>query len=282
MKIKKNKVLLITIIFVLFVLCITITSYSLRKDRKLSFPEKSIKDIGVFFGETIYKPVRFFKDTINYIVDKDDIYDEYNELKKEKDNYETTKAELEELKRENKKLKDMLKIDNNLSDYNIINASVVSRDPGYFYSILTIDKGSTKGIKKNMAVTTSEGVIGYIKDVSNYSSTVQLISIKNLKTSISVKINVNEDEVDTGLLTGYDRKKNVYIIEGLSYTGKIKEGTLVTTTGYNKEFPSGLIIGKVKNITTDNFDLARIVEVKPAVNFNDIEYVRIIDKELTK
>lgn len=282
MKLKKNKIIIIALIFVFTILCISITSYSLRKDRELTFPEKSIKDIGIFFSDTIYKPVRFIKDSFNYIVGKDKIYDEYNELKKEKDNYESTKAKLEEVKRENKKLKDMLKIDNNLSDYKVINASVVSRNPGYFYSILTIDKGNIHGIKKDMAVTTSNGVIGYIKDVSNYSSTVQLITVKNLKTSISVKIKINDEETDTGLLTGYDSKKNIFIIEGVSYIGEIKEGSLVTTTGYNKEFPSGLIIGYVKNVTTDNFDLARIIEVKPASNFNDIEYVRIIDKDLTR
>ena len=44
-------------------------------------------------------------------------------------------------------------------------------------------------------------------------------------------------------------------------------------------FPSGLIVGKVKEVTTDNFDLSKVVEVKSSVDFNDIDYVTVLKRK---
>ena len=56
---------------------------------------------------------------------------------------------------------------------------------------------------------------------------------------------------------------------------------MVMTTGLGSNFPAGIYIGKVVNITTDNFDLTKIVEVKSDVNFDDINYVTILKKEVS-
>ena len=43
-------------------------------------------------------------------------------------------------------------------------------------------------------------------------------------------------------------------------------------------FPSGLLIGKVEKITTDNFDLSKVIEVKSSVNYDDIDYVTVVKR----
>ena len=53
---------------------------------------------------------------------------------------------------------------------------------------------------------------------------------------------------------------------------------MVTTTGMGDIFPSGILIGTVKRVSTDNFDLARTVEVEPYVDFDDINYVTILKR----
>ena len=44
-------------------------------------------------------------------------------------------------------------------------------------------------------------------------------------------------------------------------------------------FPSGLIIGKVKKVTTDNFDLSKVALVKSPVNFDDLDYVTVLKRK---
>ena len=52
----------------------------------------------------------------------------------------------------------------------------------------------------------------------------------------------------------------------------------MTTTGLADEFPSGILLGKVESISTDNFDLARTVHVKSDIDFNGISYVTILKR----
>ena len=63
------------------------------------------------------------------------------------------------------------------------------------------------------------------------------------------------------------------MIEGISDNAEIKNGAKVVTTGLSEVFPSGILIGEVKNVTKDKYDLARAVEVTPSVNFNDINNI---------
>ena len=54
---------------------------------------------------------------------------------------------------------------------------------------------------------------------------------------------------------------------------------MVTTTGLTDYFPSGLLIGKVSKIVKDEYDLSSIVEVTPAVNFENISTVVALNRK---
>ena len=94
---------------------------------------------------------------------------------------------------------------------------------------------------------------------------------------ISVKI-VDGDSFYYGLLIGYEN--GVYKIEGVSEVNKVSIGNLVTTTGLTDYFPGGLLIGSVKRVVKDEYDLTAIIEVEPSVNFNNIEIVTILDRKI--
>ena len=81
-----------------------------------------------------------------------------------------------------------------------------------------------------------------------------------------------------GLLTGYKKSQNVFILEGIADNVEIPKNAIVTTTGMGKTFPSGLLVGRIKKVTTDNFDLAKIVEVTPAANFDELDYVAVVKR----
>ena len=171
-----------------------------------------------------------------------------------------------------------MELNTTMTEGTYVNATTINRNIDYWYQNITIDKGSKKEIKKGNAVINSNGLIGYIDTTSNYYSTVKLLTAENLSHKISVKIEVGDSYV-YGLLTYYDSSSNLFKIEGISENTGVPKDAIVTTTGLGNEFPAGLIVGYVDSVALDNFELAKTVYIKPAVNFEDISYVTVIIKE---
>ena len=266
------------LIVVVIALVLTLLAASLKEDRDLNPVEKVAKDIGTVVLKVVSSPFNFVQDKIDEAIEKNNLYEKYKELKNKEEQVDSVIAQNENLQNEIDKLKETLELNTILSDKVFLNATVVSRNIGYWYDEITIDKGSKNGIEKGMAVVTSKGLIGQITKVSNYSSTVKLLSNENMSDKISVKIKVGDDYV-YGLISMYDSKTNTYTVEGISENVDIEKGADVVTTGMGTVFPSGLMVGTAQKVTTDNFDLSKVVEVKASVDFDDLDYVTVLKRK---
>lgn len=273
-----DKRYLLILIVVVIALVLTLLAASLKEDRDLNPVEKVAKDIGTVVLKVVSAPFNFVQDKIDEAIEKNNLYEKYKELKNKEEQVDSVIAQNENLQNEINKLKETLELNTILSDKVFLNATVVSRNIGYWYDEITIDKGSKNGIEKGMAVVTSKGLIGQITKVSNYSSTVKLLSNENMSDKISVKIKVGDDYV-YGLISMYDSKTNTYTVEGISENVDIEKGADVVTTGMGTVFPSGLVVGTAQKVTTDNFDLSKVVEVKASVDFDDLDYVTVLKRK---
>ena len=273
-----DKRYLLILIVVVIALVLTLLAASLKEDRDLNPVEKVAKDIGTVVLKVVSAPFNFVQDKIDEAIEKNNLYEKYKELKNKEEQVDSVIAQNENLQNEVDKLKETLELNTILSDKVFLNATVVSRNIGYWYDEITIDKGSKNGIEKGMAVVTSKGLIGQITKVSNYSSTVKLLSNENMSDKISVKIKVGDDYV-YGLISMYDSKTNTYTVEGISENVDIEKGADVVTTGMGTVFPSGLVVGTAQKVTTDNFDLSKVVEVKASVDFDDLDYVTVLKRK---
>ena len=275
-KIDKRYLFIFAVIAIAIVL--TVLAASLNKERDLNPGEKALKDMGTVVIKVVSMPFNFVHDKIDEMVEKNDIYEKYKEIKNKEEQIDSVIAQNDNLKDEIDKLKETLNLNTILSDKVYMNATVVTRNMDYWYNEITIDKGSKNGIEKGMAVVVPKGLIGQITKVSNYSSTVKLLSNENMSDKISVKIKVGDDYV-YGLISAYDAKTNTYTVEGISENVNIEKKADVVTTGMGTIFPSGLMVGKVKDVTTDNFDLSKVVEVEASVDFNDLDYVTVLKRK---
>lgn len=278
MKKKNNKLKIIIIIIVLFAILLGLSSYTVDDDKNLNFFEKALKDTSTFIQKIFSAPINFVKDELEVFNEKKDLYEKYTKLKEKVEKTDLYYAQIEELQKEVTELKSTLDLNATLSEYTYVNATVVNRNIGYWYNSLTIDKGSKNGVKKGDAVITPSGLIGKITNVSNFSSTVKLLTSDEVSGKISIKIKSNEEYL-YGLLIGYDSEYKIYKVEGITNSNNIKEGDLVTTTGLTDYFPSGLLIGKVSRVVKDEYDLNSIVEVVPSVNFEDISIVTVLNRK---
>ena len=278
MKRKNSKLKYVIIGVVSFALLLGISSYVIDDNKNLNFFEKTIKDTTTFIQKIFYAPIKFVSNELEVFNEKKDLYKKYTKLKEKVEKTDLYYAQIEELQKEVTELKSTLDLNATLSEYTYINATVVNRNIGYWYNNLTIDKGSKNGIKKGDAVITNKGLVGKITNVSNFSSTIKLLTSDEISNKISIKID-SSDEYLYGLLFGYDKENNVYKIEGITNSNKIEKGDLVTTTGLTDYFPSGIIIGKVSKVVKDEYDLDSIVEVKPSVSFEDISIVTVLNRK---
>lgn len=83
---------------------------------------------------------------------------------------------------------------------------MLSRNPDQWMNTLVINQGSKDGIKNNMAVMTSDGLVGRISKVNQFSSQVDLISTNTRANRLSVNIQ-HDDKNVFGLIDHYDAKK---------------------------------------------------------------------------
>lgn len=194
--------------------------------------------------------------------------------KKEESNYILSK-QTNELEEDIKTLKEQLKLNKALTEYDIENATVLNRNKIYWLSTLTIDKGKTDGIDKDMLVVTGDGLIGKIQRVYKDTSEVKLITANDKDFKISVVINVLENDY-YGILSGYNQKTKSLIINGIDKDSNIDIGNVVTTSGIGVFFPKGIYIGRVNKVIYDKYNLSKKVYVEIKQDFNSIHYVAVL------
>lgn len=277
----KNKLQLkYIILFILIgiILFLAIFSYTLKSNRKLTTVEQIIKDSITYTEKVIYSPVKYIKDIISDFTNLRKVKKENEILKDNIDKIDSIMTENIELKKQIKALKEELNIEYTLTDYEHLNATITSRNIGYWFNTITVDKGSYNGVKKDMIVINSKGLIGKVINTTNFTSTVKLITTSDTNSKISVMI-TNETSNLYGLIYNYNSKENVIEIEGISNSDKVNINDIVYTSGLGGIFPSGILIGKVKSISTDVYDLSKIIKVEPSVDFNNINYVTILKRK---
>ncbi|HPE14539.1 MAG TPA: rod shape-determining protein MreC [Bacilli bacterium] len=170
-------------------------------------------------------------------------------------------------------LKESLGLKEVFSEYDLVFATAIYRDPTYWQESLIIDKGKDYNLKENMAVVTSKGLIGKISRVNMYNSVVSLIT--DSKNNISVGVKSSEGYIH-GLITDFDFENNLIIVSGINNYDDVYENSKIITTGINNTFPSGLLVGYVKDIKSSNYDISKKLYVKSNQNLDDIRYVAVL------
>lgn len=185
--------------------------------------------------------------------------------------------ENKELNNEIRKLKDFNKLDSLLTDKTVINASVIKRSTPYWHNYITIDKGSKQGIKKGYAVL-NNGLAGEVIKVNNNNSEVKLITSSD-NNSISAKLYFNDKEY-FGIIKKYNTIKNELYLENV--IGDLSNeiiGLDILTSGLSSNMPSGLIIGKIKSIKKDNYNLSNTITINLESDLNNLSLVKVVGKK---
>jgi rod shape-determining protein MreC len=123
------------------------------------------------------------------------------------------------------------------------NAKVISNNLSSIKNNLVINKGIKHGLKNEMGVISSTGIVGIINRTSkNYSS---VMSVLNTETKINAKVKRTSH---FGTLEWNGLSNRELLLNDIPETADIKIGDSIITGGMSLIFPEGINIGVVSEI----------------------------------
>jgi len=175
--------------------------------------------------------------------------------------------------RENDRLRQQVGWQQRHPQWKVKLARVVLRDPANWWRAVQIDLGSRDGLRKNLPVLTSEGLVGRTSVVSLMRSQVVLIGDPSCKVGARVQ---NETH-DTGVI-GLGGPLDTSLVElgYLSRNAALKPGQKVVTSGLGEIFPAGIPIGKIVDSRPVEFGLYTEARVKLDANLGALEEVWVL------
>lgn len=139
--------------------------------------------------------------------------------------------------------------------------------------MLRIGKGSLSGVCKGAAVTSPEGLVGRVSEVSPHTAEVRLITDPSIKVACEAETDGAGGRAAFGILSGR-------LLMHLKRDVPLKPRAKITTSGFGGVYPRGLTVGFLKDGThEDETQLEREGEVVPAVDFPSLEDVFIHREE---
>ena len=180
----------------------------------------------------------------------------------------------EELRGENDRLKKLLDFKTGVAPamgFDVTGAAVIGRDPGNWFGMITINKGSGQGIKVNMTALNDQGLIGRITSVS--SNTAEILLITDPRSGVGALV---QESRAPGMVKGEASYPGKVRMVNIPLGTELGRGQVVVTSGFGSIYPKGIPIGWIRESGREASGLFISAEVSPFVDFNRLEEVIII------
>ena len=217
---------------------------------------------------TIFSPVgRFFSDVKNFGKTNAQLQDEIalNKLLKSQIAMNAdTKGQLAQLKA----VLDLA----GRGNYKVAAARVIARGSASSFSqTITIDAGSSSGIRSDMTVISQNGLVGVVKSTTSSTAIVLLTSDPSFRVGVRIARNQS-----VGVLSGLGSTS--YSLVLLDPSGTIKTGDILITNGSegNRPFVPGVPVGVVVGVDNSTASLTQTATVVSYANLNDLGVVSVI------
>ncbi|MEZ4528884.1 MAG: rod shape-determining protein MreC [Desulfobacterales bacterium] len=173
-----------------------------------------------------------------------------------------------EMELANTRLRELLSLRRSM-DLPVLAAEVTARDPSPWHRSLTVNRGSTDGLRKGQPVTVPEGTVGVISHVSAHYARVLLLSDPN--SAVDVLIQRTRAR---GIVRG--ESAGLCTCEYILRREEVREGDILITSGLDGLFPKGQRVGQVSQIMPVSSGIFQKIMVTPFADFEKIEEVLIL------
>lgn len=264
----------IIIFFILIFLSFTLLIVDSRRKNSTNWLKGGVFSLFSPFQKIVTRSYRFFSAIGSQIKELQSRYSETVYLCEQLDTLAQENLKLKEENLAFLRLQSLMEFMQQ-SEYPMVVGKIIGRDATWASAIF-IDKGSSSGIKKDMPVVTTKGVVGKVIEVAPGVSKVMLI--RDSSFAISALIQRSRAQ---GVVVGQFHS-DFSLMKYLSGEDDVQVGDIVLSSGEGGTFPKGLLIGVVTKVMVKNGGLVMEAEVKPSVNFNRLEEVIIIKEVFSK
>jgi rod shape-determining protein MreC len=160
------------------------------------------------------------------------------------------------------------------NDYKPLNVAVISPPGGPFTHMLTIEAGSSSGVRLNSPVVSGDGLVGIVTNVFPHTAEVTLltdpdsfVAARDLRTQVR------------GML--HTGPGGTLILDQVPKNLQVKEGDPLVTAGtHNKRYPDlypyGIPIGRVSSVGATDTATFLQVQVQPYANLGSLDAVGVL------
>ncbi|MDX1904313.1 MAG: rod shape-determining protein MreC [Thermonemataceae bacterium] len=166
-----------------------------------------------------------------------------------------------------------------IDKYTFEPAKVVNKTTQKLRNFLTIEKGSLQGIKKDMGVISSNGIVGRVIEVSSHYAIVATILNNQNTNPVNVKLQKTKENYLSHIQWG-GREATYTKLKDIPLSIEISVGDTVRTSGYNAFFPADIMVGVVARINPQKKSTFHDIDVKLSTNFNTLSYVYVVKNKL--
>jgi rod shape-determining protein MreC len=212
------------------------------------------------------------------------VYEKMNNVNE----YFNLKIQNDELARENARLKSLLfnlkdttklpEVDSiyGVKKIDIIISKVIKNSYNVHENYLTLNSGSKQGIKQDMGVINSLGIVGVIENTSANYSTV--LSILNTTRPLNAKI---KKSGHYGSLSWNGKSTGFVQLTDVPRLASVRKGDTIVTGGLSEIFPENINIGTIEKVLTDNETNFYTLDIKLFNDMTSLGYVYVIKNKDT-
>ena len=165
-------------------------------------------------------------------------------------------------------IKDSIKVD---KQFNYLPAKVLSSSVFLQQNYVMVHRGSDQGVKPNMAVVGTAGLIGTVVYASKNISLVMSLINRDSKVIAVLKKGSGLGEIS------WDGKDpSMLSLSKVPKTINVYRGDSIVTSPYSDRFPPGILIGFVDKVDFDQETNTFKLKIKTAIDFNSIQHAYVV------
>jgi rod shape-determining protein MreC len=161
--------------------------------------------------------------------------------------------------------------------YRYIEATVVNNSVDRPKNYLTLNRGSRHGVKLNMGVITTDGVLGVVRFVSEHYCVV--MSILHTDSRVSAQIRGVDKGFYGSLVWNGKDPRFMQLVDIPKHNKISSKDDVVETTGFSTYYPPGVAIGKVFYHSIPPGSSNHLIQVKLYTNMTNVRYAQIVVNE---
>lgn len=261
------------ILIVLTAVCLIFISTSFFTDRLVAPLRSAISMVVVPLQKGMNNLGLWTYDKYTTLQEISVVLDENKELKSKVDDLTEENNQLRQDTYELSRLRELYQLDEKYTGYTKVGARIIEVTADNWSKAFKVDKGSDDGIKKDMNVIASGGLVGIVTEVGkNYSIIKTIIEDNNSVSGMLIDTN------ETCIVEGDIEQSDSGFVKLTHFKSDItvRDGDKVVTSNISDKYLQGILIGYAKDVTPDSNNLTQSGYLVPAVDFNNLQEVLII------